>query len=206
MKPHDKILTEAARRHLKPLGGIQKGRSRIWLVDCAWYVAVIEFQPSSWSKGAYLNVGAHFLWRPVDHITFDFGHRKEGYEEFLNEEQFSVAAERLAQRAAEEVGLLRAKLPNPRVIHSMTPRNTGEGWIDRFHRGVSHALDGQPDSAVLVLQSLFHPSQQVTPADAEEYRRLLSIVADAPAFERRIVELIKFRRNALHLSALENPL
>ncbi|WP_431477184.1 hypothetical protein [Massilia eburnea] len=191
MKPHDKIIKEAAVRHLVPIGGVQKGRSRIWLVDCGWYAAIVEFQPSSWSRGAYLNVGAHFLWRPTSDISFDFGYRKEGHAQFVDEEQFAKDADWLAQRAAEEVGLLRTKLHSPLAIHSMTPKNTGEEWIDRFHRGVSLGLAGRADDAAFVLGSAH-----------EESAQLLPLLSDAAAFEKKIIEQIEVRRNALKFPAL----
>jgi hypothetical protein len=203
MKPHDRLIKEAALRHLKPIGGVQKGRSRVWLVDCAWYAAVVEFQPSSWSKGAYLNVGAHFLWRPGEHISFDLGYRKEGHAQFESEEQFAPEADALAQRAAQEVALLTAKLASPLNIHSMTPKNTGEQWIDRLHRGISHALARQLDQAAFIFQSLLDSPHAPSPSDADEYRRLLALLKDLPAFEKRITELIETRRHALKLPPLK---
>ncbi|KQZ26856.1 hypothetical protein [Duganella sp. Root1480D1] len=195
MQVHDKLIKEAAKRHLAPLGGIQKGRSRIWLVDCGWYAAVVEFQPSSWSKGAYLNVGAHFLWSSTTAISFDFGYRKEGHVEFVDEQQFAAEADLLAQRAAQEVGLLRTKLHSPLAVHSMTPKNTGEEWIDRFHRGVSLGLAGRAADAAFVLDS-----------KQEESAQLIPLLPDATAFEKRIVEQIEVRRNALKLPALNGAL
>jgi hypothetical protein len=195
MKPHDRLIKEAAKRHLAPIGGIQKGRSRIWLVDCGWFAAIVEFQPSSWGQGSYLNVGAHFLWRAANDISFDFGYRKEGFVEFVDEEQFAPEAESLARRAADEVGLLRSKLNSPLVIHSMTPKNTGEEWIDRFHRGVSLGLAGRADDAAFVLGSA-----------NEESALLIPLLADAAAFEARVVEQIKARRAALNFPALNESL
>jgi hypothetical protein len=29
---------------------VQKGRSRIWLDDHGWWIAVVEFQPSDWAR------------------------------------------------------------------------------------------------------------------------------------------------------------
>src|SRR5256885_11111558 len=57
--PHSKLITAAAREILRPLGLFQKGRSRVWLDDQGWWLGVVEFQPSDWSKGSYLNVGAN---------------------------------------------------------------------------------------------------------------------------------------------------
>jgi hypothetical protein len=67
------LLSEAARRHLRRLGVVQKGRSRTWLDDNGWFVTVVEFQPSGFGKGSYLNVGAHFLWSWNDFLSFDPG-------------------------------------------------------------------------------------------------------------------------------------
>jgi hypothetical protein len=203
---HNKQIAEAAKRYLKPLGAHQQGRSRVWLVDSGWYVGVVEFQPSSWSKGAYLNVGAHFLWLPKTHVTFDFGHRKDGHIEFESEEQFADAADFIAKRAAEEVTKLRTLFPNPKVIHAMTPSNTGQGWIDRYHRGISHAFDGQIDSARFIFESLVNPPNKTAQDQSEEYGRLLALLTNPIAFERRVTELIYERRAFLHLPTIDNPL
>src|SRR5436309_1568598 len=76
--PHTKLLTAAARSVLRPLGLQQRGRSRLWLDDHGWWVVVVEFQPSGWSIGSYLNVGAMWLWFEKDYISFDYGSRIEG--------------------------------------------------------------------------------------------------------------------------------
>ena len=59
---HNREIATAAKSVLAPLGCIRKGRSRVWLDDQGWWVGKIEFQPSSCSKGSYLNVGASYLW------------------------------------------------------------------------------------------------------------------------------------------------
>src|SRR6202000_1719294 len=38
-----------------PLGLERRGRSRTWIDDQRWYAIVVEFQPSGFSKGSYLN-------------------------------------------------------------------------------------------------------------------------------------------------------
>ncbi len=104
-QPHNKLIAQAARAVLGPMGLRQQGRSRIWLDDNGWWLGVVEFQPSSWSKGSYLNVGACWLWHPGAEpgISFDLGHRVEGHVPFRNEAQFQPQARRLADRAAEEI-------------------------------------------------------------------------------------------------------
>jgi hypothetical protein len=112
-QPHNKLIAQAARAVLRPMGLRQKGRSRIWLDDHGWWLGVVEFQPSAWSKGSYLNVGACWLWHPGSKsaISFDLGHRVEGHVPFHNPAQFQPQARRLADRAAEEITRLRAMLP-----------------------------------------------------------------------------------------------
>lgn len=53
MEPHTRLPTATAREYLRPLGLVQKGRSRTWLDDHGWFVTGVEFQPSGWSKGTY---------------------------------------------------------------------------------------------------------------------------------------------------------
>ena len=101
VNPHSRLITAAAREVLRPLGLFQKGRSRTWLDDRGWWLGVVEFQPSSFSKGSYLNVGAMWLWhRTIKHIQFDVGHRVAdvGYVEFESEAQFAPEAEKFAAR------------------------------------------------------------------------------------------------------------
>jgi len=87
------------------LSGI--GRSRKRLDDQRWYATVIEFQPSGFGKGSYLNVGAHFLWRTTGHLSFDLGYRVNGFIRFESAAQFAPEAD---AAAATEVARLRALL------------------------------------------------------------------------------------------------
>lgn len=69
---HNKIIKQAANSVLKPNGLFQKGSSRIWIDDNGWYLIIVEFQPSNWDKGTYLNVAVHFLWDEKDYLSFDY--------------------------------------------------------------------------------------------------------------------------------------
>src|SRR5690349_3307368 len=77
--PANAILTRAAREVLRPMGLVQKGRSRVWLDDHGWWVIVVEFQPSGFGVASYLNVGICWLWDfSKDHWHFDVGNRIPG--------------------------------------------------------------------------------------------------------------------------------
>jgi hypothetical protein len=99
---------------LGPLGLVQKGRSRTWLDDNEWWLAIVEFQPSSFSRGSYLNVGAMWLWRPDDDpfLFYAVGGRVAEFVAFESEKDFAPKARRLAVRAAQEVEKLRAVFPD----------------------------------------------------------------------------------------------
>ena len=104
---HGRIIAAAARSALVPLGFQRKGASRIWFADRGYWLLVVEFQPSAWSKGSYLNVAAHWLWSSLTEgpqvvLSFDYGGRAGGFISFENEDQFSPQAAALAEVAAAE--------------------------------------------------------------------------------------------------------
>jgi hypothetical protein len=106
---HNRILAVSAREGLGPLGLRRKGRSRTWIDDHGWWLILIEFQSSSWSKGSYLNVGFQHLWRVTDHVAFARPERLsiEG-KQFLsfdvaNPEAFQAGASRLVEKARQAV-------------------------------------------------------------------------------------------------------
>lgn len=114
---HNKIIRNAAKDVLTPIGVFQKGQSRIWIDDNGWFLTVIEFQPSGWAKGAYLNIGIHFLWTRKDDTSFDysFGHdaRVHNHIEFTGDEaEFYSQLVKLSRIAEEQVKQYR-KLADP---------------------------------------------------------------------------------------------
>lgn len=101
---HSALLTRAAKATLMPLGFRQKGRSRVWLGDRGYWLCVVEFQPSGFSKGSYLNTSAHWLWRPSDALSFDYQlpDMQRPFISFESIEQFEPLAAELAVLAASE--------------------------------------------------------------------------------------------------------
>lgn len=83
---HNKILNQAAKTVLKPLGLFQKGQSRMWIDDNGWFLILVGFQPSNWNKGTYLNVAIHYLWKHQDYLSFDYGGREGFFVEFKGDE------------------------------------------------------------------------------------------------------------------------
>lgn len=116
-KIHSNIIKQVCKEILIPLGVFQKGTSRLYLDDNDYFFTVIEFQPSSWSNGTYLNIGLTFLWdnKPSDTLFFSFSRQPAArygqFVEYINETQFRKEITKLVNTAKDEV-LFYRKLRN----------------------------------------------------------------------------------------------
>lgn len=148
LRPPARLINAAAKSVLKPLGCIQKGRSRIWLDDQSYWVGVIEFQPSAWGQGSYLNVGACWLWYEKDYVSFDAGeYRVESFQPFESGEQFAAVAQSLVERAAAEVVDLRSRFPSPSHVQDWLTREAPRTLWNHYHLAVSAGLAGDVDQS-----------------------------------------------------------
>ena len=219
---HTKLPNAAAREMLRPLGVVQKGRSRTWLDDHGWWLGVIEFQPSSWSRGSYLNVGVNWLWDPKDHLSFDFGHRVdmpgEGeYIEHENEEQFSPLARKLAMVTAEQVRHYRDVFPTleaaAAILSSDKPNPTtcfGHGtpvlrWVwPVMNGGTKHV---QPLRGLVRVRGGIRVRTEVDEMRYRRARQLSDLVADRRGFSDQIRADVRKARALLKLDPdVELPL
>lgn len=71
----------------------QKGNSRVYLDDNGYYFTMIEFQPYSLKKGAFLNAGLSFFFYKDTGLTFSYSYNNEvrigkRFIEYINDEQF----------------------------------------------------------------------------------------------------------------------
>lgn len=113
--PTNSILNTGAREVLRPMGLVRRGRSRTWWDDHGWWLINVEFQPSGFSKGSYLNVGICWLWRaePKSYVSYDLGYRIPGAGgSFESADQWGAVVGGLVRRAAEEVVRYRQLVPN----------------------------------------------------------------------------------------------
>ena len=103
----NQIIKQLCKDILLPLGIFQKGVSRIYIDDNGYFFTVIEFQPSGFAKGTYLNIALHFLWNERDSISFDFPFgadiRIKNFVAYHNDEQFAREVTKYIQAAAEQV-------------------------------------------------------------------------------------------------------
>ena len=201
--PHDKIIATAAKAALVPLNFRQKGRSRLWFADHGWWLTVVEFQPSAWSKGSYLNVAAHWLWGEMGCVSFDFpfGGRVAEHEEYQSDLQFAPAAARLAESAAREaqriLQIVRSLEAASDVLLSEA-RTIHPGWTS-YHAGVASGLVGRSTDAVEMFASIL-----ATPAPPASHlhsaaERMARIASEPLALQREVASLIARQREALKL-------
>lgn len=91
------------------MGFFQKGKSRTWLYDCGYCFVQVEFQPSTYSRGSFCNVGIAFLFEYFgglnEILAFDFGRKRIllGKREFIeyvdDDEIFEAQIFQLANNA-----------------------------------------------------------------------------------------------------------
>jgi hypothetical protein len=203
--PDNRIIARAGREILRPMGLTQKGRSRVWLDDRSWWLGVVEFQPSAWDRGSFLNVGVMWLWKPGDAHTVYFGlsHRIEGFVAFESEQQFEPEARRLATRAAEEIERYRSELSDIAAAAAILRREASEkpGW-PAWYAAVALALAGDTVEAARHFRRVAESDD-----DRDWWRpikaiaaRLEDAVRAAPAaVEREAIGWIESYRRSLRL-------
>ena len=187
--PHFHLLAQAARSVLQPMGLLQKGRSRTWLDDHGWWVCVVEFQPSSWSRGSYLNVGCNWLWFIQDYRTFDQGSRVEDFHQFTGEAEFEIVARSLVKRAASEVARYRELFPSVGSVAAYYLRNKPVGFWTNFHAAIACALSGRANEARRFLGEVteLRGDNRDWVLEAQADATQLSRVMDDPAIFRKVI-------------------
>lgn len=154
---HARIITSAARAALRPLGLQQKGRSRTWIDDHGWWLVNIEFQPSSWRTGCYLNIGEQHLWCERDHLVFERHERPAGgtaFVEFTGDEAaFDEAMTGLAKLAVAAVLARREEHGDGHEALRYVAETA-----DDFNAGVALGLLGDARAAAARLDGAIQPA------------------------------------------------
>jgi hypothetical protein len=219
--PATRLVTRAARQVLQPIGLRQKGRSRTWIGDHGWWLIVVEFQPSGFTQGTYLNVGVNWLWCAKAYLSFDYGNRVRwttttdpirlvhgdrhttDFVAYRDEHQFDEAVRAVCQVAAQRVAELRELLMDMRStaralnVHATTD---DQGWPS-YHAGVAAGLAGD---AATARSRLTHVAagQPTSPWQEElirQARDLSELLDDHPAFLDRITSTVVQARALLKL-------
>lgn len=197
-----RLIAAAAKAALLPLGCQRIGRSRSWISDERYWLIVIEFQPSSWQKGSYLNVGAMWLWRAREEHAFHVGYRIADFAPYYNPEQFSSTATVLATQAAEEVLRLREQFKSIHHVYRYLVDHTPETRPDIFHAAIAAGLVRDFDTASRLFQKYAdiptHGYDWVIELNAKIAK--LAAQLDRPElFRRSVLEVIQECRSLIQL-------
>jgi hypothetical protein len=152
----NRLMRDAGRSHLTPVGVQPMSRSaRRWTADRGWWLINVEFQPSGYSVGSYLNVGLQHLWIPRDHRVFEYSSRQpiEGYGQFADlsgdEASAARAADALARSACAACEAWLSRLAEDRVHYEWLTASTGDVW-DAVNAAFAYAaLDDYATAATL---------------------------------------------------------
>ncbi|WP_330262273.1 hypothetical protein [Streptomyces griseorubiginosus] len=200
--PVPRIINSAARHSLKPLGLIQRGRSRLWIDDHGWWLGIVEFTPPRLA-GSGLYVGAMWLWHDVDHLAFHLDAGRVGSELFRSEDQFTRLAFNLGQQAAANVTALRDRFPAlSDVARYLTSRPVRRGFLwDSFDSGIAAGLVGDSDTARHYFEHvLCEDALAPWMVDAQEKARdLHAIAADRDAVIAWVTRAVDSCRSKLGL-------
>lgn len=212
---HNKVIATVAKAALAPLGFRRKGASRIWFADKGYWLLIVEFQHSAWSRGSYLNVAAHWLWTSLSNgiapaYLFDYGDRVGSFISFQNEAQFREDVAKLGEMAASEARRLGNLFNTLEAIadclveteQQAQAKKRGGHW-GAFHAGVAAGLTGRTEIAMSMFDAVQlrpEPEGSILHSLARTASHLLG---DDRAFRLYLLSFINDRRAELKLSPLD---
>ncbi|SRR5579883_94045 len=207
---HGRLIANAAKAALAPIGCFRRGQSRVWLSDERFWAIMVEFQPSGFSKGTYLNVGASWLWYRKSNLglNFSYGYRVAdvGFIPFEAPEQFRPLIGRAAARAADEVRALRAKFCNLSAISRVLKAEPHGLLAHLFHAAVASGLNLEFDASRQLFSAI--EAAEVESDRDREYKAqaaTLAALLDEPvAFRAAIRAIIDQRREEAGLPPIED--
>jgi len=192
---HGKLIAAAAKAALLPLGCRRKGQSRCWYSDERFWYIFIEFQPSAWARGTYLNVTP--IWFFLQPWGGEAAHRLDGYIKFESVEQFRALIEPAAGLVAAEVVALRTKFRTLLDIHRFFAGNLS--WSGNVYRAAmtaglvgDFALARQLFTRIAGLDPSKHGANLKDIQD--ECAVLANLLDDPQAYRSAILEKIEARR------------
>jgi hypothetical protein len=147
-----RALRDAGRRHLQPIGATGNKGGRLWTVDRRWWLVNIEFQPSSYSVGAYLNVGVQHLWHPLDYRIFQYSSRQpiDGHKAFVeldgDEAEVTEHADAVARAARAAADRWLREFAADLAHLEWLAQRTDDPW-DAFNAAFALMAIGRPAAA-----------------------------------------------------------
>lgn len=152
----NKIIKHIAKEKFSGLGLRQKGQSRLWYFSGDYHLVLVEFQPSSWDKGTYLNVGLDFNWYPKDYFAFEFSYRLSDFKKSVDEKQFEIEVKRLCDLAKERLITFKDIFSDKKSAADKLlkfHKDKANDW-EKFNIGVLFGLGGHDKKAIEYLKTV----------------------------------------------------
>lgn len=165
-------------------------------------MVVVEFQPSSWSRGSYLNVGCMWLWNIRQHLSFDVGYRVNGFSPFENGQQFGLAADKLTAGALEKVREYRRVFRSIHDVSNYYFENVPKSFWPCFDAAIAHSLAGRAEASTQILAACLDGSNDDPPWLTEarlDARTLAVSVGDVYRMRDIISDRVMQNRAQQHL-------
>ena len=143
---YNKLIAAKERDALKHLSFSRVRKSRLWLRDNGWWSVVVEFQPSSFSKGTYVNVAVSHLLYESCGWTFNISRGLPGFASAEDDVAFESKVEDLAQEAATVATSLQSRYQS--VANSLEwyrQQDRRSVW-DEYYAGVLSSFLGEHDN------------------------------------------------------------
>jgi hypothetical protein len=202
---HNKLIAQVAKQTLLPAGLKRKGKSRLYYDDNGWWCTIIEFQPSGFSKGSYLNVGVSWLLYEQDYWSFDVGSQEGSGRRFVsadNENEFTNDVFEKAMRAKEIVENNRERFSTVTKAHEYYQSIQRSGW-SYYYAAVIAGMNRQFDAAEQNFNSsLAYPERTEWQKELNlRTRKLMSLMGQPKEFAEAVFQIVL---NSRILRRLEN--
>lgn len=199
---HGKLIAAAAKAALAPLGFRRVGQSRTWISDERYWAIWIEFQPSAWSKGSYLNVRPVWLW--LRHGGNDDHPRPADFISFENAEQFRPLIENMASIAAQTAVAMRARFRTLEDVNHFFAERVSQDGFPVYRAAITAGLVGDIAKARTLSDRMEHIDlTNWGPwilGLVSECAALAALLDDPTRYKAAILETIAERRKTLRLS------
>ncbi len=135
---------------------IQQDKLRTFLYDNSWWTIVIEFQPSAYSKGSYLNIGLDFNFYPRNYFAFTYGYREKEFQAANDETQFNIIISNYCDLIIKRVDELKLKFRDPLTATDTFKKQFKDDLWDSLPLGVLYGLTGNVSASKKHLEKVIN--------------------------------------------------
>jgi hypothetical protein len=189
---HGRLIAAAAKAALMPLGCRRLGQSRCWILDERYWMILVEFQPSAWSKGSYLNVAPVWLW--LRYGGNDYHPRPHSFIAFESADQFTPLIEHMAAVAAQSVLEMRSRFRTLADINRFFGERISQEGFPVYRAAVTAGLAGD----VVTARQLFNRMEALDP---EGYGPWIKLKAECAALGAQLDDPGRYRLAMLDVIA-----